>query len=75
MQSQSRSEYPLGLQCQLTDFPTPYHSSLFTIERVLAGGGVHKLDETVGLLDRYLGQFAVLVKDMKQISFCDSLRW
>lgn len=41
---------------------------------MLAGGGVDELDETVRLLDRYLGQFAILVKDMKQISFCDPLR-
>lgn len=41
---------------------------------MLAGGGVDELDKTVGLLNRYLGQFAVLVKDMKQIPFCDPLR-
>lgn len=59
----------------LTDFPASHYCPLLRIESFLAGPRLKKLDETICLLDRHLGQLAVFVKDVEQISLRNSFSW
>lgn len=56
-----------------TDFPTSDHSALLHIERLLTSTRFEELYETIGLFDRNLREFTVLMEDMEQIAFSYSL--
>lgn len=57
------------------DFTPTDDSPLFGLESAETVLGLDILDEAVGLFDRDLGQFPVLVEDVKKITFRDTFSW
>lgn len=58
----------------LTNFAPPHDSALLHIQSLLTGAGLEKLDEAVRLFDGDLGQLAILVENMEEITLGDPLR-
>ena len=60
---------------ELTNLSSTDGDSLFERQGIIARRSLQKLDKSIGLLDRYLGQLAMFVEDVKKIPFRYLLCW
>lgn len=58
---------------ELTNLSASYGSPLLVLQSCTTGRSFDILNEAIGLFDRYLGEFAIFVKEVEHVSLCDSL--